>query len=185
MKNRKIVLVAFMLIAVMLLGIGFAELTDTLSINGTLETDITQSQNAFDDGLYISATSIVTDDTGNKAASQINEGRDEATITAHHFTTEGQTVVVKYTIKNDCTDFTATVTPAVANASVTVENGEEHDPIFSVSWSWSNTETDIAAKTLAPGESQDFWVKITLDVAPDAVHSATFAISFNAVGERA
>ena len=181
MKNRKIVVVAFLLISVMLLGVGYAELTDALEINGTVKADTSVSQTDFDDDVYFSNTSVVTDSTGNKAASQILEGRDSATITANHFTTKNQIVKVKFTINNDSTDFNAVVTPGVAieTGNVSVDNGEaDHDPIFTVSWAWNEEGTDVAEATIAAGQSKDLWVTIVLNETPIEEHEASFTVGF-------
>lgn len=182
MKNRKTVVVAFLLAAVVLLGVGYAELTDLLTVNGELAALTTTSQTDFDADVYFSATSVVTDQTGNNAASQIKEGRDDATITAKHFTVKDQVVVVKYTIKNESTDFNAVVTPnvAVETGSVTVDNGGAgHDPIFTVSWSWAEDSSVAGEATIAPGSTKDFWVTITLTETPLEEHNVTFEVSFD------
>ena len=182
MKNRRTVVVAFLVAAVMLLGIGYAALTDTLTINGDLKSDPSASQNEFDGDIYFSATSIVQDDTGNQAASQILEGRDDAKIEAKHFSEEGQVVKVKFTITNDAeNDFAAIITP---NA-LTLTNGSEgtdhaHKPIFSATWSWNESAEDTASYTLQPGESKDLWVTITVIERPTDAHTATFSVSFGA-----
>ena len=181
MKNRKIVVVAFMLIAVLLMSVGFAELTDVLTIDGSAKADTSVSQTDFDDDVYFSATSIVTDSTGNKAASQIKEGRDDATITADHFTTKDQVVKVKFTIANDSTDFDAKITPNV-DVNVTVDNGEaaDHDPVFTVTWSWAADSVTGGEATIASGSSKDLWVTITLNETPIEAHAVTFTISYGA-----
>lgn len=182
MKNRKIAVVAFLLISVMLLGVGYAELTDALEINGTVKADTSVSQTDFDDDVYFSNTSVVTDGTGNKAASQILEGRDSATITANHFTTKNQIVRVKFTIQNDSTDFNAVVTPdaAINTGNVSVDNGgTDHDPIFTVSWAWNEEGTDRETPaTIAAGQSKDLWVTIVLNETPIEEHEASFTVKF-------
>ena len=180
MKNRKIVVVAFMLIAVLLMGVGFAELTDVLTITGSAKADTSVSQTEFDDDVYFSATSIVTDSTGNKAASQIKEGRDDATITAEHFTTKGQIVKVKFTITNDSPDFDAVLTlQANADGNVTVENGADHDPVFTVTWSWTEDGVTGGETTIAAGESKDVWVTIVLNETPIEAHDVSFTITYD------
>ena len=183
MKNRRTVVVAFLLVAVMLLGVGYAALTDTLTITGDLKSDPSASQTEFDGDIYFSATSIVRDDTGNQAASQILEGRDDAKIMAQHFSEEGQVVIVKFVITNDAeNDFAAIVTPQ----ALVLTNGSDgtdhaHDPIFSAVWSWSQTATEQSAVTLQPGESKDLFVTITVIERPTDAHTATFSVSYSVV----
>ena len=180
MKNRKIVVVAFMLIAVLLMSVGFAELTDVLTIDGTAKADTTVSATEFEDDVYFSATSIIIDGTGNKAASQIKEGRDDATITADHFTTKGQVVKVKFTIANDSIDFDAMLSlTANIDGNVALENNAEHDPVFTVTWSWAEDTVTGGATTIAASSSKDVWVTITLNETPIEAHSVSFNITYN------
>lgn len=178
MKNRRIVVVAFLLAAVLLLGVGYAALTDTLTIGGTLKTDTTVAMDEFDADVYFSATSIVRDDTGNKAVSKIEDGRDDGTIEALHFTAKDQVVVAKYTITNNTDNEFAAV---INGGTVTVTNtADDHDPIFSVVWSWAEGEVNTGDATLQPGDSKDLWVTITLLETPQEIHEATFTVSYTA-----
>ena len=178
MKNRKTVVVAFLLVAVMLLGVGYAALTDTLTITGSLKTDTTVAMEEFDADVYFSATSIVTDDTGNKAVSQILDGRDDAKIEALHFTEKDQVVKAKFTITNLAeNEFDA----MIEGSSITVtNNADDHDPIFEVVWSWAENSVDTSDVEIAHGESKDLWVTITLTETPQEVHNAEFNVSFTA-----
>ena len=54
MKNRRTVVVAFLLVAVMLLGIGYASLTDTLTIIGNAHIDLDTTNKTFDEKVYFS-----------------------------------------------------------------------------------------------------------------------------------
>ena len=181
MKNRKVVVIAFLVVAAMLMGIGYAALTDTLTITGDLKADTSVSQPEFDADIYFSSTSIVSDDTGNMAASQILEGRDDAKITAQHFTTAGQKVKVKFTIANDSTEFAARLTPTALNVTNGTEGTEnEHEAIFDVVWSWNENSVDQSTFDLQPGTSKDLWVTIELSVTPTEEHTANFNVQFNA-----
>lgn len=178
MKNRKIVVTAFLLVAVMLLGVGYAALTDTLTITGDLKTDTTVAMDEFDADVYFSGTSIVRDDTGNKAVSQILDGRDDAKIEALHFTEKDQVVEAQFTITNlDTNEFAA----LIEGVEVTVgNNADDHDPIFSVVWSWEQGLENNNDVTLQPGESHNLWVTITLNETPQEIHEATFSVTYTA-----
>jgi hypothetical protein len=178
MKNRKFIVAAFLLAAAMLLGVGYAALTDELAIAGTLKTDTTASMDEFDGDVYFSAASIIRDDTGNKSVAQILEGRDDAKIEALHFTENQQTVVAKFTITNLAENEFAAL---IDGSSVTVTNDAvSHDPVFGVTWSWSDTVLDTNNVTLQPGESKDLWVTITLNETPQEIHNAAFTITYTA-----
>lgn len=178
MKRRKSVVVVFLLAAAMMLSVGYAALTDTLTIDGDLQTDTTVAMDEFDDDVYFSGTSIVQDDTGNKAVSQILDGRDDAKIEALHFTVADQVVKAKFTITNDqANEFAA----SIVGSDITVTNGDAgHNPIFSATWSWAVDSIDHTTAVLQPNESKDLWVTITLLETPQEIHEATFSVSYTA-----
>ena len=55
MKNRKTVVVAFLLCAVLLLGVGYAALSDTLDITGSADVNQSAAEEAFNEDVYFSA----------------------------------------------------------------------------------------------------------------------------------
>ena len=59
MKNRRITLAAFLLIAVLVMGIGFAAVTDNLEINGEASANTTEATKDFDADVYFSAAEKV------------------------------------------------------------------------------------------------------------------------------
>ena len=191
MKRRKSVVVVFLLAAAMMLSVGYATLTDKLSITGGLETDPTTAMNDFDADVYFSGTSIVQDDTGNKAVSQILDGGDDAKIEALHFTVKDQVVKAKFTIANDSVDFAASIEVNAATGEdedrdgISVENNAEHDPIFSVEWSWEEEGSNHDTAEIQPGKTKDLWVTITLDETPQENHEATFTVSYTATAVEA
>lgn len=176
MKNRNTVVVVFLLVAVMLLGVGYAALTDTLTITGNLKTDTTVAMDEFNTDVYFSAASIVQDDTGTQSVAQILEGRDDGKIEALHFTTADQVVVAKYTITNEqANEFAA----SIKGSDVTItNNAHDHAPIFSAVWSWSADAVDHNDVVLQPGESQDLYITITLLETPQEIHEAEFSVSY-------
>lgn len=92
MKNRRIVLVAFMLVSVCLMGIGFAAYSTTLSINGTTA---------------VSAEAVeFTEDVQFTAATSSNEAFGRASVAGQtaSFTVDGMTAY------NDRVQFTYTIT---------------------------------------------------------------------------
>ncbi|MBQ3488962.1 MAG: hypothetical protein IJA86_00030 [Clostridia bacterium] len=101
MKNRKRIIVAFMLIAVMLLGIGYAALTDTLTIIGNAHIDTDVANATFDEKIYFfnaEATSSTGTGTKDDVAACTD---DDATFTANKLAVVGETSVFTFTIKND------------------------------------------------------------------------------------
>ena len=64
MKNRRNIVIAFMLCAVMLLGVGYAAVSDALDILGTAEINAGNVQSAFDTNVYFSSAHANTYTTG-------------------------------------------------------------------------------------------------------------------------
>ena len=180
MKNRKSILVVFLLVAAMLMSVGYAALTDELGITGDLKTDTTQSMAEFDADVYFFSANIVTDETGNQSVAQVLEGRDDAKIQALHFTEKDQVVKAKFVITNDPLDEFAA---KIAGSSVSVSNNGGHEPIFTVTWSWQEDSIDTNDIVLKPGESQDLFVTITLKETPQEIHQAEFSVSYTATAE--
>ncbi|MBQ7380768.1 MAG: hypothetical protein IJW69_01650 [Clostridia bacterium] len=83
MRNRKITLVAFMLVAVLMLGIGYAALTDTLTIIGNAHIDYTKTEEAFDGSVYFSASALGTSTGTGSVADVVSHTPDDATFTAN------------------------------------------------------------------------------------------------------
>ena len=101
MKNRKTVVVAFLLVAVMLLGVGYAALTDTLTIIGNAHIDLDTASLVFDEKVYFSAAEA-TSTTGTGITNDVASfTSDDATFTANKLATVGQNSVFTFTITND------------------------------------------------------------------------------------
>ena len=141
MKNKRNVLIAFILICCLCLSIGYAALTDTLIINGNVsvnaahegEEPTTPVEKSFDEDLgwtkviLTSSTSVsnnaswtVTSGSGDSATNITSTGveynyLDEVTFNVSGFAEAGDNVVLTYTIGNKHPDLSATIT----NASVT------------------------------------------------------------------
>ncbi len=114
MKNRKTVVVAFLLVAAMLLGVGYAALTDTLNIQGDFEVSQANAENAFDDDVYFSAVS-----TGDGYTAAIaSDDNDKGTFKVTGLEGEDDTISITYTIKND-NDFAVSVVIDPVNTNTT------------------------------------------------------------------
>lgn len=167
MKNRRNVVVAFMLAAVMLLGIGYAALTDTLDITGSADVNQSAAEEAFNDDIYFFAA--VANETGNTAS--INgDNNDKASFTAATLKGKDDAVTFTFTIKNDG-DLAATVTP-----KLNVSLGNTNPEYFSIESDW-----DGASKTLAAHSEISYTLTVTLLKTPTDTISGSFLIELSAV----
>ena len=169
MKNRKTVVVAFLLVAVMLLGVGYAALTDVLDITGSADVNQSAAEEAFNDDIYFSAA--VANQTGN-TASVNGDNNDKASFTAKTLKGKGDKVTFTFTIQNDG-DVDATVTPTL-NATL----GNTNPAYFSITSDWSGT-----AKTLKAGESLTYTVTVELLQTPTETIAGSFLIELTAKAE--
>ena len=167
MKNRKIVIVAFLLVAMMLLGVGYAALSDTLDITGSADVNQSAAEEAFNEDVFFSAA--VANEAGNTAS--INaDNNDKASFTANTLKGKGDKVTFTFTIKNDG-DVDATVTPKL-NATL----GNTNSEYFTISSDW-----DGAAKTLAAHSEVTYTVTVELIKTPTETISGSFLVELTAV----
>ena len=167
MKNRRNVVVAFLVVAVMLLGIGYAALSDTLDITGSADVNQSAAEEAFNEDIYFSAA--VANETGNTASVNA-DNNDKASFTAATLKGKGDKVTFTFTISNDG-DLAATVTPKL-NASL----GNTNSEYFSIKSDW-----DGAEKTLAAHSTITYTITLELLKTPTETISGSFLVELTAV----
>lgn len=162
MKNRKFIVVAFMLVACMIVGVGYAVLTDTLNLEGDAEVSHTNAENAFDGDVYFSAVS--TGDGYTAEILQTNPDKGNFTVTG----LEGinDTVTITFTIMND-SDIAALVKMDAVNTILT------NDTYFAVTYSIDATGVQIPA-----GGTQDVTVTVKLLKTPVLAENQTISGTF-------
>ena len=168
MKSRK-GLISLMLVAVLLLGIGYAALTDTLDITGSADVNQSAAEEAFNEDIYFSAA--VANEAGNTASVNA-DNNDKASFTAKTLKGKGDKVTFTFTIKNDG-DVAATVTPKL-NATL----GNTNPEYFSLTSDW-----DGGAKVLAAGSEVTYTLTVELLKTPTETVAASFLIELTAVAE--
>lgn len=167
MKNRRNVVVAFLLIAVMLLGVGYAALTDVLDITGSADVNQSAAEEAFNEDVYF--TAAVANQTGNTASVNA-DNKDKASFTANTLKGKDDVVTFTFTIVNEG-DVAADVTPTL-NATA----GNTKPEYFEITSDW-----DGATKTLASGGSLTYTVTVKLLQTPTESVSGSFLIELTAV----
>ena len=168
MKNRK-GLIAFLVLAVMLLGVGYAALTDTLDITGSADVNQSAAEEAFNEDIYFSAA--VANEAGNTASVNA-DNNDKASFTAATLKGKGDKVTFTFTIKNDG-DVAATVTPKL-NATL----GNTNPEYFSLTSDW-----DGASKTLEAGGELTYTLTVELLKTPTETIAGSFLVELTAVAE--
>ncbi|MBR3614953.1 MAG: hypothetical protein IKL55_07245 [Clostridia bacterium] len=160
MKKTNKIILASAIVAVLLLGIGYAAIQNiTLNINGTAAADPSQSNFK----VMFSGTPTVSDDTYVTAA--ITDDTN-ATINVEGLTKKGDVVTATYTVQNASTDLSADL-----GVSTTNSNTE----YFTLS-------SEIAQTSLVAGEATTLTVTVELTKTPitESV-SATIGVQLEAM----
>ena len=166
MKNRRTVVVAFLLVAVLLLGVGYAALTDTLTIIGNAHIDLSAAENTFDSKIYFSdAKATSTTGTGT-TADTASHTPDDATFTANKLAVVDEISVFTFTITND-SNVDAEITVASTKLSGAENPSNSNTEKFEVTYAYPQGTT-IAA------DGGTITVVVTVKVI-DPVTSATSA----------
>ena len=169
MKNRKSVIVAFLLVAVMLLGVGYAALTDVLDITGTADVNQSAAEESFNEDIYFSAAAA--NETGNTASVNA-DNNDKASFTANTLKGKGDKATFTFTITNNG-DVNADITPKL-NASL----GNTQPDYFTVTSDW-----DGATKTLDAGAEITYTITVELIKTPTETISGSFLVELTAVSK--
>ena len=69
MKNRRIAIVAFVLCAAMVIGLGYAAVTNTLDIQGSVAVDANEAEKEFNEDIYFVGVKLGSDFVANIDAS--------------------------------------------------------------------------------------------------------------------
>lgn len=102
---------AFLLVAVMLLGVCYAALTDVLDITGSTDVNRSAAEEAFNEDIYF--TAAVANDSGNTASVNAdNSGK--ASFSANTLKGMGGKATFTFTITNKG-NLDATVTPKISS----------------------------------------------------------------------
>ena len=174
MKNRKIVVVAFLLAAVLLLGVGYAALTDTLTIIGNAHIDLDVANATFDEKIYFSAAEATSSDGSGTVADVASYTADDATFTVNKLATVGQKSVFTFTITNDSNvDAVISINSTKLSGAVNPSNSNEEK--FIVEYSYPDG-MNIAKQ----GGTIDVVITVTVKEPVTSATSATFGIELTA-----
>ena len=174
MKNKKKVVVAFLLVAVMLLGVGYAALTDTLTIIGNAHIDIDTANKTFDEKVYFSASEATSTTGTGSTADTASHTADDATFTANKLATVGQQSVFTFTITND-SNVDAVISVAATKLSGAANPSNSNTDKFTVEYSYPDG-MNIAKN----GGNIDVVVTVTVKEPVTSATSATFGIEITA-----
>ena len=152
MKKRRTLVVAFVLVAALCLGIGYAAVSTTLDINGSATM---LPNKAFAEQICFTAATPL--EAGNTANVNTNNN-SKASFTANNLNGIGNKASFTFTVENKG-DLAAKLNVTVCN--VTAGNVTGEDPYFKITTNWEDAVKDIAA---ADENSDDDTVTVTVTV---------------------
>lgn len=191
MKNKRNVIIAFILICCLCLSIGYAALTDTLTINGSADIVAANDNNpddgsdtveeVFDDKLGFVAVKLDAAAPGTvkvknttPAVESVTTTEttfdmcDEVTFDIDGFTTINEEVKITYTIKNLHPDLKAKITEKTAiNTTLSTT-------YFSVTENWNETTVN------ANGDTATVTITVKVIKTPTEAQSGTINFVLNA-----
>ena len=165
MRNRKTIVVAFLLVAAMLLGVGYAALTDTLTMDGRVTIDMNQAGVNFDAKVYWKDARIVSSTNTSEKDSITLTSADDINFNLHSLATKGDVVNMVATIQNDSN------VPVKINMN-TPTTGEDADK-FRCTYTSS-----IESWVIPSGESMTITVVVTVVQPVTSAATASFGVSF-------
>ncbi len=193
MKNRRLIIVSFVLVAAMVVGVGYAALTDTLVIGGNIEVERSVAVNALNNDIYFTENCSMTllDDAGNSKATPadalFNIARDP-TDTSNDtlkftvekvFTSVGEQVKIVAEITNTGEN---TNQAAVLSISTATANGDEYFRAVSKTFSTSSTSnSDVTTDGLPAGETCTVTIIFELYNLPTSGEKVACSVTYNLI----
>lgn len=176
MKNRKTAMIAFLLVAALMISVGYAALSDTLTIIGNAHIDIAAAENTFDSKIYFSASEVAagTGGTGSLTPDVASHTSDDATFTANTLAVKDDSVQFKFTIKND-SNVSAKITINAKKLSGVDNPSNSNTSKFSVTYEYSRDDM-----TIPSGQTMDVIVTVAVINPITSATSATFGIELTA-----
>ncbi len=161
MRNKKIILVAFILCAAMVIGVGYATLSTTLTIDGIAAIKTDGAMTEYDgDVTFQSATGGVT----GVDAVTIPTGGKTATITVDSLKVAGDSVTFEFVVQST-SQFESTVSIKDIKVANTTTNPATAGLITTGESEWLDVTATWADDTIEAGsESTPSTVKLTVTI---------------------
>ncbi len=193
MKNRKVIVTAFLLIAVMVIGVGYAAVSDVLNFSGNATISDGQVQHEFDLDIRITE---VSDDKATWYAytageAEINrpsdlivdiggvadDTQDSASFQIYTLTDAGESQVIWFKVENE----SAHAAKLTGTTITETGTGDHFTSAYTIYEADGTTVTDtLPAKSGDENGYVFIMLVITLDTTPSGVYQADFSFSIRA-----
>lgn len=157
MKNRRIIIVSFLICSCLVIGIGYAAFSDVMDINGSAELSVDK----VTDGniIFTKAEALLrTGETATTNTANVNPNNpDKASYSVNDLVTENQTAQFKFTIEN-------------TNAEAYTIKLLNHNMVNSDASTYYEITDDLGTegKTIAANGTLDVIITVTLKSTPTA-----------------
>ena len=188
MKAKRFTITAFLLCAIMVLGIGFATLVDELDITGTVEISKTQADATFDGDIHFDvegfdATRHIVKSGSEHHTTNVTAGGtvqfgaegDNATFMSTTFADKGDSTAITFSIVNE---FSKDVT---VEAAVTYTVNGTGDNVFTATIAgtgWVDNKTTIGASADGTHGTTTFVLTVVLNEVPEETINVTINVHF-------
>lgn len=119
MFKRRTGVIAFLLVAVMLLGVGFAAVSQSLTIQATAKADVDEVQDTFQAAIGFTASEVTSTGTTVSGNAETYDYADSVSFSATGFKQVGDKAVVKFTLSNSHPDLAATISDLTVSSATT------------------------------------------------------------------
>ena len=194
MKNRKVIVTAFLLIAVMIVGVGYAAVSDTLNFGGDATVSDSQAQHQFDLDVRITAVSednvtwvdYAADTTEINRADDLivniidgagDNVQDSVDFQVFNLADAGDTEVIWFKVENESAH-----APTLTESDITEQGTGDH---FTANYEIFSTD-GVTKTTVLPAKSGStngavlVKLTITLNSTPSDAYQADFSFSIRA-----
>ncbi len=174
MKNRKTIVGLFLLVAILLIGVGYAAFTDRLTIIGNAHIDLNEAATTYDERVYFASGKVSEIDVESGADGSKDEvnanNTDDATFTANSLAVKDDYIVFEFVIQND-SNIGVVISIEGTKLSGDVNPSNSNTEKFKVEYIYENQNM-----TIESGASMKVWVKVTVVDVVTVETSATFGI---------
>lgn len=184
MKNRRNVVVSFLLIAVLLLSVGYAALTDNLTLTGEATLNSTESQKEWEKDIYFSKAELGTSNGTSGTADTCTVGtanNDTASFEVFSLAKEKEVATFWFEISN--------LGEVGYDATITIDEGfptNTNEGFFKVTYEYLTAkEGGTASMTVPKGDGTTpghLYIKVTVELLknPTSTTTAAFTLTLTA-----
>lgn len=159
LKKRRIVVAAFLVVAILALGIGYAAVSTTLDFMGTASVSTAATENVLNADVVFTAAEAVASNGGTTSTAVLAMNDKRISFEAKDFAAIGDKVTIVGTIKNKGdADYNVSITPRLVAPATT-------NDYFDIAYAFVDDDTDTT-NIIEKESTRDYELVITLKKMP-------------------